>query len=198
MTRAAKLKDASLFQAYWHDGLLDILCGLGVLVIGLAWIVDLGWLGVVQVPLWILLWAPLRRGIVEPRAGFVEFSSARRKRTRRGLWQTLALGVALLVATVALVSTLQTGAGAGFAFRRLVAGLPAVLVAIGASLGGMLTGAGRFHVYGLAALAGAGAAVGLGWGPFTPLVVVGLVAVASGAFLLARFVRASREYEERG
>ena len=194
MTRARRLPDAGLFRAYWDDGLLDVLCGLGVLVIGIGWTVNLSWLGVVQVPLWILLWAPLRRGIVEPKAGFVEFSLARRSRTARRLWRALALGVAVLILTALMLLTVSMERDAGFALRHLVAGFPAVLVAIGASLAGVLTGARRFHAYGLALLAGAAATIELSWGPAVPLLAVGAVVVVVGACLLARFLRASRAY----
>ncbi len=197
MPRPGKLADADLFRAYWDDGLLDILFGLGLLVIGVGWMVDISWLGVIQVPVWFVLWAPLRRRFVEPRAGFVEFSLARRRRTSRGLWGTLALGVAVLAVTVILLFAFRTAQGAGPVLQRLVVGLPAALVAIAAFLAGLLTGARRFHAYGAALLAGAAVAVMIGRGPFTPLVVVGLLAVVSGAVLLARFVRASSEYEER-
>ncbi len=196
MATARTLTETDLFRSYWDDGLLDVLSGLALLVTGLGWESELGALAVIQAPLWIVLWGPLRRRIVEPRAGFVEFSLARRKRSARGLWWTVALGVGALVLVI-LAALFIREHGAPAASRLLSPGLPAVLVALAAGLASLLTGARRFRAYGLVLLAGAAATVLLARGPALPLVVGGLVVAVSGALLLGRFVRDSREYEER-
>jgi hypothetical protein len=197
MARARNLVDTDLFRSYWDDGLLDLLCGLALLVMGIGWAsTRLGSLAVLQAPLWIVLWAPLRKRIVEPRAGFVRFSPARREHSARDLRWTLALGVgavALVAATVFLLRSRKPEP----VLQLLAPGLPAALVALGAGIGGLLTGARRFHAYGLALLAGGLATVALAGGPAPPLAAGGLLVSASGAILLTRFVRASREHEER-
>jgi len=194
MASAETLTEPDLFRSYWDDGLLDLLFGLALLLTGIGWDTALGPLAVVQVPFWFVLWSPLRRRFVEPRVGFVRFSVARRTRNARGLWSTFALGVGTLALTI-LVAVTVRGAGAGNELARLIPGLPAVLVAVGAILAGVLTRARRFHAYGLTLIAGAAVSVSLGLGPAPPLVLGGLVAACVGATLLTRFVRASNLYE---
>ena len=66
--------EIALFRSYWDDGLLDLLCGFGLLLIGLGWALDQVALAAALPALLVPLWGPLRRSLVEPRAGFVEFS----------------------------------------------------------------------------------------------------------------------------
>lgn len=196
MTKARNLVERDLFRSYWDDGLLDLLCGLALLVTGLGWTSELGALAAIHVPLWVTLWAPLRRSIVEPRAGFVRFSSSRRKRNATSLRRTLALGIGTLVLLVVVYFVRGQQQWALPALERSISGLPAVLVAFAASLTGILTGALRFQVYGLVLLAAAAVTVWLDAGPAMPLVAGGALVVISGTTLLARFVSASRQYEE--
>lgn len=197
MTTAQNLVEANLYRSYWDDGLLDLLFGIGLLMAGLGWESRLGALAVLQAPLWIVFWGPLRRRIVEPHAGFVRFSLSRQERTSRGLRWTLALGMGVLVLSLVAVLVLREQEALP-ALRRLSPGIPAFLVALGAALAGILTGARRFQAYGLVLLAGAAVTAWLDRGPALPLIVAALVAVISGAVLLGRFVRASREYREQG
>lgn len=196
MAHVQTFTETHLFRSYWDDGLVDLLAGLALLVTGLGWETELGALAVIQAPLWIALWGPLRRRLVEPRAGSVTFSRSRRERNARGLGWTLALGVGFLALAV-LTLVVVRGQGAGAALPLLVPGLPALLVAVAAGLAGLLTGARRFQGYGLALLAAAAVTVLLRGGPALPLAAVGLVMVASGGILLVRFLQASRDYEER-
>lgn len=193
---AQTLTEPDLFRSFWNDGLLDLLSGAALLVTGAGWALGLGALAAVQAPLWVVLWAPLRRRVVEPRAGFVRFSAARRQRTTGGLRWTLATGVAALLLTAGAV-TLVALRGAPTAAPRLAAALPAVLVAVPAVPAAVLTGARRFHVYAIALLVAAALTVVLDTGPALPLVAVGLGAVAAGTVLLRRFLRASRAYRQR-
>jgi hypothetical protein len=194
MTPAHNLSEADLFRAWWDDGLLDLLCGMALLVTGLGWESRLGALAVVQAPLWIVLWAPLRRRLVEPRAGFVRFSLARRRRKTRSLWWSLLLGVALL-AVFAALAVLARQRGAGPSLAQAVDGLPALLVAVAAVLAGLLTGARRFQTYALLLVAAAFLTVYFAAGPALPLVGVGAVAVGCGAVLLAWFLHSNRDFE---
>ncbi len=188
--------DRHLFRAYWDDGLVDLLFGGALLVTGIGWASDLGALAVVQAPLWVVLWAPLRKRFVEPRAGYVEFSMARRQRNTHALRWTVALGVGTLV-LFALVALLIPRPVEGELPRRLVVGLPAMLVAIGVALAGVLMGAVRFGTYALGLALAAAFTVMLSLAPDIPLVAGGLAVTGWGATLFARFMRSSREYEER-
>lgn len=196
MTNTQILTERDLFRSFWDDGLLDILGGMALLLTGLGWESQLGPLAVVQAPLWIVLWTPLRRRLVEPRAGFVRFALERRRRNTIRLSWTVALGLGLfaLVAVAALVARER---GSLPTAQQAVDGLPALLVALAAGLAGFLTGAKRFHAYGLGLVAGAAVTMVFPLGPAAPLVMVGMAAVATGLFLLTRFVRDSRDHRER-
>ncbi len=183
--------ETRLFQTFWNDGLLDLLCGLGLLTIALSWFGGLGPLAWVLAPLWIVMWRPLRNRLVEPRAGFVRFSQERQRRIEHDLKRTLAVGVgALVLVALGGLTMAKAAPGAG----TLIAGLPAALVALAAVTTGFLTGARRFHFYSLALLAGAGAVGLLAGEPEVPILAGGLIVSATGAFLLARFLRDSEAY----
>lgn len=190
------LTERDLFRSYWDDGLLDLLAGMALLLTGAGWQSEIGALAVIQAPLWIVLWRPLRRLVVEPRAGFVRFSLARRKRNTRGLAETVALGVGLF-AVVVLAALVVRERGSLPALAQAVDGLPAVLVAVVAVLAGLLTGARRFHAYALGLVVGAAVTVVFALGPAFPLVVVALVVIATGVILLGRFLLAARAFREQ-
>jgi len=188
--------DRELFRSYWDDGLVDLLFGVALLVTGLGWSSSLGALAVIQAPLWVVMWAPLRRRLVEPHAGFVEFSLGRRSHNSRALLRTLSLGVIALV-LCGLAAIVLPGTVDGLLARRLVQGLPALLVALAAIQAGLLIRAQRFAAYAVGLALGAAVTVVLSRGPAAPLVAGGLGVTAAGATLLARFLRSSREFEER-
>jgi len=193
---AEVIKESDLFRAWWDDGLLDLFFGLGLLVIGIGWETPLGPLAVLHVPLWIALWGPLRRRLVEPRAGFVRFSQARRDRNARGLRIAWMLG--LVVFALALSAALGLrGLETRAALARAVVGLPAMLLAIGACIAGALTGTRRFFVYGFALAAGASVAVLLRTGPALPIVVAGAGVTAWAIVQVTRFVRSGDAFEEQ-
>jgi len=189
------LTERDLFRSFWDEGSLDLLAGMALLLTGAGWPSEIGALAVIQAPLWIVLWRPLRRLVVEPRAGFVRFSLARRKKTTRGLAETLALGVGLF-AVVLLAVLVVRERSALPSLALAVDGLPAVLVALLATLAGFLTGARRFHAYALGLVVGAAVTVVFALGPAVPLVVVALVVIATGAILLGRFLRDARAFRE--
>lgn len=195
MANAQVLTETDLFRSYWDDGLLDLLCGLGLLTTGLGWIGGLDAFAVLLVPLWITLWSPLRRKIVEPRAGYVRFSLSRQESTARDLRWTLALGVGVFALLVIGAWGLQERQPQPL-LQLLAPGIPALLLALGAGLTGMLTGARRFQAYGLALVAAALAICFVIREPALPLIVVGGIVTVSGANLLVRFVRAGDRYRE--
>jgi hypothetical protein len=194
LTQASE--DRELFRSYWDDGLVDLLFGAALLVTGLGWESSIGALAVIQAPLWVILWAPLRRRFVEPHAGFVEFSLGRRRRNSRALLWSVSLGFAALV-LYALAAVVLPRTVDGFLARRLVQGLPAMLVALGAIQAGLLLGAVRFAAYAVGLALAAAVTVVLSSGPAAPLVVGGLGVTGVGATLLGRFLRSSREFEDR-
>lgn len=194
MTDSRVLTETDLFRSYWDDGLLDILAGMALLVTGLGWSSRLGAVAVLQIPLWIVLWGPLRRRFVEPRAGFVRFSLARQNRNVHQLRDTVILGIGVFFLVVAAIFVAREESASVLQF--LAPGLPASIVAFAAILGGVLTGALRFHIYAVALFAAALTIAFLGGEPAVPLMFGGAMVAGCGAVLLTRFVRDSRDYGE--
>ena len=85
MTGAQTRLEDNLFRSYWDDGILDLVCGIALIFVCVTWFFGAAYLiGGSLVPL-VYLWFALRRWIVEPRAGFVEFSRRRKSGNLRGL-----------------------------------------------------------------------------------------------------------------
>ena len=187
--------ESGLFSAYWDDGLLDILFGCAVLVTGLGW-TAFGALAVVQAPIWITLWIPLRRAYVEPHAGYVRFSQSRRRRNTHNLALTLALGVGTLALVGAAAFKLD-GSDPGEFATRWVVGLPALIVAVGAALASLLTGARRFFIYGLLLALCALVTVIASQEPEFSLIAAGIPIFIAGGVIFRRFLRNSRAFEDQ-
>lgn len=188
-----KTLEAEIFRSYWDDGLLDILCGLGLLAVGIGWHHHLVVVAATVPVLLSALWLPLRLKWVAPRAGFVKFSRSRERRTTRGLWLTFTLGVVTLIALVAAFIWFQGRTLPGL--EKTIAGLPAALLAPGAFLVGLLTGARRFYAYGLALAAAGGLTVALAAGPALPFLAVGALVSGVGVLLFAHFITSSSQYQ---
>lgn len=195
MSPSKTWSESILFQSFWDDGLLDLMAGLALLLAGLGWQTDLGALAVLQAPLWVALWLPLRRALVDPRAGYVGFSLQRRRSNARGLAVALLLGLACLALTVFGLAWLPGHQPAPGRWTP-AAGLPALIVAAGAAVAALLTGANRFYLYGLLIIALAVITVALAGEPGWPLAGGGGVMTACGAWLVFRFVRDSRAFTD--
>ena len=196
MNPAQPWSEQAIFESYWDDGLLDLLAGLALLIAGLGWLTPLGALAVLQAPLWSVLWIPLRRQLVEPRAGYVAFSLQRRERNTLKLTASLVLGVACLALVILFAWWSQRVGQGGPGWAEPVAGLPAIIVAAGAIVTAFLTGARRFLIYAVLLILFAVVAARAGLNPGLPIAGGGLVAAICGAWLLVRFIRSSREFEE--
>lgn len=182
--------EARLFRTHWQDGALDLVAGGSLLLIGLGYVIDQLMIPLV-VPLAFAAWFILRKQVVEPRAGYVEFSRERRQHTARALSGAVAFGLgALALVSVAVVLS----RGEGRSALQAVDAVPALLVALAALVGAALTRSVRFGVYAVL-IAGAGAlTVLLGTGPAIPLLAGGAVVCGTGAVLLARFLAESRPF----
>jgi hypothetical protein len=186
--------EVRLFRSYWNDGLIDLVCGLGVVGIGVCWALGLPVFGAVIPALLVPLWGPLHAALIEPRAGYVEFSRRRRHRVSRGLGLSVALGIVVLLASLTAWSLARGGPVPELA--RWSAALPALLLAVPAALAAWLLGAPRFLLYALAFVASAPLTVALAWPPSTAMIGVGALVSASGVTLMARFLRSSRAWAE--
>jgi len=187
--------ETALYRSFWDDGLLDLLVGVALLAIGTAWSCDLVALGAVAPAMLVPLWAPLRAKLIEPRAGYVEFSLRRRERTARGLRSVLLLGTAVLALGIGGYVIARNGLSHPDA-GRLVAGLPGALLALGGAIVAGLTGARRFLLHGLVLLCASIGAVSLAAGPAWPMLIGGATVALTGGILLARFLAGSARFEE--
>lgn len=187
--------EAALFRTYWDDGLLDLVCGLAVLSIGIGWWFRQVVLAAVAPAVIWLLWAPLRRKLIEPRAGFVEFSHARQQHAQRSLRLTLLLGIGAFLLGIGAFLYVQWQ-GMGSEYIRIIPAVPAALLAGGAFIGAQFTRARRFLVYGVVMLVVAGLTAVYDLGPAAPMLIGGIVVTLSGSSLLIRFLQASARFEE--
>ncbi len=193
MANTASTVESALFRSYWDDGLLDLLCGVGLVGVGIGFGTGMFIFLVIMPAMLTVLWRPLRTWVVEPRSGYVRFSQSRQRRTTRELRLTAALGAVAFVLAVAFFFMLRSRGATPFAVH-LVPGLPAALVAVGFCLAGWLTGARRFQWYAAALAVAALATIVVNGDPGPPLAAVGLIVVATGAVLLSRFLKDSRDF----
>jgi len=187
--------EAKLFRAYWNDGLFDLLFGIGAVVVGVLWRLELLPLGAAVPALLALAWNPLRRAVVEPRAGWVEFTGSRTADNRRKLRVAAWIGIGALALLVAVV--LRAGIGEKVVPRDLVAGLPAMLVAVMAALVAIGLRLVRFLLYALTFVVASAAVIVAGGEPELAILGGGLTVAVAGAWLLTRFLRGGRPVEER-
>lgn len=176
-----------VYRAYWNDGLLDVFAAVGVLTIGACWMLDFVVGGAITPALLIPLWGPVRQRFVEPRLGMVEFSDERERRNRNRLWMVILLGVGSFAFAIGF-SVLRDRLALAPAVS-LIAGLPAILLAVLAALAALLVSTGRFLVY-AALLAGTGVlGAARGWEPGPILVSAGLIILVLALAVLIRFLR---------
>ncbi len=186
--------EARLFRAYWDDGLLDLLFGVGTVAVGILWLVDLVVFGAIVPAFVALAWSPLRHAIVEPRAGWVEFGRARTESSRRRLQVAMWLGVGALVLVLALVVLAR--AGTDLVPIELAAALPAALIGTMAALIGAGLMLGRFLGYAVLFIV-VGVAVALAGGePGLAILIGGVLTGLAGTLILARFLRTTRPVDE--
>lgn len=176
-----------IVRRYWDDGLIDVLSGIGVLLIGLAWQCNLVPLGAVAPAMLIPFWSPLRKRITEPRMGYVEFSDDQEGRQRSFLLWTIGIGC-LTFAIVVGAYFLRTSPLAGVAAESWIAALPACLIGVLAAAVSFLILVPRFLAYGVVlALAGV-AVVVLDMRPGAAMIAGGIIVTGVGLLRLAKFV----------
>jgi hypothetical protein len=181
-----------LFRSFWDDGQIDLFFGIGSVAVGAFWTLDLIPLGAVVPAVLAVFWTPVRRAVVEPRAGRVEFSDARTARGQRLLLGALGVGVAVLFL---LLLTAIWGTGRTEALDRLIAGLPALLIGVMACLVAAGLRLGRFLAYaGVFLAAGLGVALA-GRDPDVSILIGGATVTVSGTWLFVRFLHRTSQRE---
>lgn len=192
MSEAIKRVEKKAFKSYWDDGLLDIMLGLVLLVLGITWWQNLAVFGGIFPALCVSLWSPLRKRLVEPRMGYVEFSGKRNLQVRGfrfGLVAFFAGSMALGVVIFFMFGgALPSGADVW------VAGLPLVLIAIPALFFALFTNCLRFAAYAFILLLAGLTIVLTGRDPHVGFIGSGVIITACGWVILSRFL--SRHVKE--
>lgn len=185
--------ESNVYRDSYSDGLVDIFIGLGMALIGGSWLWVESNAGVAGAIAAVIAWVmvPVRRRFVEPRMGYVKWAAPRIKwenQQKKLLFWMLTASV--LVGVAFVQASLTDGASTGD--RTVVAGLPALLFAVGAFVVAARSGIRRLWVYGTVLLAAAAVTVAIEAGPGGSLFVCGVVIGVGGVALLVRFLRLHR------
>jgi len=197
MTKQNTLREIEkkAYMSYHQDGLLDIFVGLYALAFGLGIVADkilefgLGTvMPAILIAIVLPIWIEAKRKITMPRIGFVKFGA-------RGSNKLFAIFLGLAVAGLGVfflftLATVQNGRPEWieilFQYGMIWIGLGATVIG---SLFAYTMGLKRLHGYGLLTLALFVGGYFLSF-PFEYLLlVIGSVIIASGAVLLAQFIR---------
>jgi len=194
MTGHARSVESTLFRSYWDDGLLDVFAGIAVIGIAALWAVDLVVLGSIVPVVLIPFWSPLRRRVVEPRVGYVEFSESRTAGNRRWLASSAALGVVVLALVVSLYATVRNEPGEWL--RVAAPGIPAVLLGVLAMLVSVGLGLPRFLVYSTVFCLGAFGVAVTASEPELAMFAGGVAIALNGARMMMRLLRIEARPED--
>jgi hypothetical protein len=197
MTKQNNLREIEkkAYMSYHQDGLLDIVIGVYALSFGLGIvaekILDFSFAAImpgILIAIILPIWIEAKRKITMPRIGFVKFGA-------RGSNKLFAIFLGLAAAGLGAfflftLATFQNGKPMWidtiFQYSMIVIGLGAAIIA---SLFAYTMGLKRLHAYGLLTLGlfASGYFLSL---PFEYLLLaIGSVIIASGAILLAQFIR---------
>jgi uncharacterized integral membrane protein len=197
MTKQTTLREIEkkAYMSYHQDGLLDIVIGLYALAFGIGIIIDrlfdLSFAAImpaILISIVLPIWIQAKRKITMPRIGFVKFGA-------RGSNKLFAVFLGLAVAGLGVffvftLASVQNGKivwiDALFQYGLIVIGLGAAVIG---SLFAYTMGLKRLHGYGLLTLAlfASGHFLSI---PFEYLLLaIGSIIIASGAALLAQFIR---------
>lgn len=174
-----------VYRAYWDDGLLDVFASTGVLGTGLFWMIDYAAAAAIVPAVLVPLWAPARRRFVEPRLGMVEFTESRERRNTQLLRVVLFAGIASLILGLELYFFRDK-----FAIDpsvSMIAGLPALLLALMAIVVSLLVASLRFLIYAFVLVVAGVSGALAGWPPGPILAAAGGVMLVIAARILAGF-----------
>jgi len=191
--------EKAAYRSRWQDGLLDLLGGLGVVFVGISWLLDLAWATGFMVPILLVTWMGLRRSVVEPRIGRVTFTEARQKSEQSGTLGTVLLGLGLLLVFIVghLFITRSEGGFEAWA-AAWSAAIPVTLLAIMALTAAALTGLVRFLGYGALFLATGSITTPLGMEPPGQILAAGTIITLVGLAIFVRFLSSHPVLDDLG
>ncbi len=151
-------------------------------------------LGAIVPAVLVPFWGPVRRRLVEPRTGFVEFSTDRASRNQRLLVASIGLGVLLLA--LFLAAYFWARPAPGELAQLLIPGLPAALIGLLMVLIGLGLGLPRFIAY-AGIFCGAGLWVAVADArPEVAMIAGGVAVLLYAAVLLRRLLKLEPESGE--
>ena len=178
------------YRSMFDDGLLDLFIGISLLFLGLMWLTEYGAFGGLMPALLLPFWPIARKSFVEPRSGYVRLAEARRNRVRRGIAGSLAFGtLALLLGIAAYIGLTSDVSATEAIFDSIGSALPALLLALMATVAALLFDLPRFFGYGAVLLTTGALGVLLDLEPAWSLLGSAVFVMAIAAVLMARFVR---------
>ena len=182
----------------FSDGSMDVMFGLGVLLVGITWMLDMVTLGAAIPAMLVPLWVLLHRNVVLPRTGYAEPTEERQRVERSSLALTVLLGAIIFGQ---LIMAWFGGSVFDMLPESLVdiflPGLPAALVALFALMGGLITRQKEGSDYALTLV---GVAIVGGMNALEPgqiLAISGALIVLQAARKFGRFLRANSRVDQR-
>lgn len=186
MDKSLKNLERKAFQSFWDDGLLDTMVGAAITLIGFSWWQDMVALGAVFPALCVSMWYPLRRKLIEPRLGYVEFSGKRELKSRSFRFGMIVFMTGTIM--FGAVMYLFWNSGAMPDLREMVAGFPAALIAMMAIPFAIFTGCRRFFAYAAIMLITGATTVLMDLRPGPPMLAGGMIIAVMGLALLLKFM----------
>lgn len=178
--------EGKAFRSYWNDGLLDIMLGLVLLATGLSWWQDVAVMGAIFPAVCVGMWHPLRKRLVEPRMGYVEFDGDRELKIRSFRFGLIAF-FAGMMALGLVVYVLWRGDLASDS-SYWIAALPLVLIAVPAMFFALFTNCMRFAAYAFLLFVAGVTVVLQDRDPHVGMIASGVIVLVTGLIILSRFL----------
>jgi hypothetical protein len=186
MVDSVKEFEKKAFRSFWNDGLLDVMVGLGVLVVGISWWQNVAVMGAIFPAVCASMWYPLRKRLVEPRMGYVEFSGDREIKVRSFRYGLVAFFTGTMV--LGLVIYFLWNSDVLSQPVTWIAGFPLVLAGIPALFFALFTKCWRFAIYGMVLFQAGVEVAWQGWDPHVGLIGSGIFITVVGFVILFRFL----------
>jgi len=180
--------ERQVHNSIWDDALIDLCAGAALFLMGVLWVTQLSPYGTFVAPLFIPIWMGARQRITTPRLGVVKFSADRVKHDSRVLAFLALLGTLSLTLGI-LWYFLRAGSPTVIEQYNLIAGLPAALLAVPAAVIAVAFGVRRFLIYSATLFWSAVPVILLDVHPGWAFIPAGIVCMALGGTLLAKFLR---------
>jgi MFS family permease len=186
MNDAVKDIEKKAFRSFWGDGLLDVMVGLAVLVMGISWWQDVAVMGAIFPAVCVSMWYPLRKRLVEPRMGYVEFSGDREIKVRSFRYGLFAFFTGTMM--LGLVIYFLWNSDILSQPAHWIAGFPLVLIGIPAVFFALFTKCWRFAIYGMVLFQAGVEVAWQGWDPHVGMIASGTLITVVGMVFLVRFL----------